>query len=115
MKQDYYASSVQSQLVDLLSAPPSIIHAPFDHVKDWDAFKGPCLEYTIFAHKKEIPGAKESLVKNTGEILDLARSHEKCYGACVEPSIENPDELVIFLSWPTVEVRLFDVIYELIG
>jgi hypothetical protein len=80
-----------------------VVHVPFKPFPPGAASDGPIVEYTVFTAKKE-PGSKEGLEKTVKDILDLADKHPKCYGTAVGTCVENPDQLVLLLSWPTVEV-----------
>jgi len=102
-KHESYGPFIE-KFVSLLSGPPTIIHVPIKPEPPNKAIEGPIVEFTLF-DPNDAPNAKEELLKVTKEILDLADKHPKCYGTALGNSIEKPDQLVLLLSWPTVEAH----------
>jgi hypothetical protein len=103
MKNSTYQPFVE-QLLSLLSGPLTMVHVPFKPFPPGPALNGPVVEYTLFNPKSET-GAKEELAAVTKDILDLADKHPLCHGTALGPAVEDPEQLVLLLSWPTVEVR----------
>ena len=102
MKSAHYGPFLE-KFVALLSAPPTLIHVPIKPEPPCKAIEGPVVEFTLF-YPNTSPNAKEELQKVTKDMLELADKHPKCYGTAVGTSLENPDEIVLLLSWPTLEV-----------
>jgi len=105
-KQPHYKPFTEELLALLTGSEPiKFIHVPFKPFPPSNALQGPIVEYTLFNTKTSDPNAKEELEKVTKEILDLADKHPKCHGTAFAPAVENPDQLVLLLSWPTVEAH----------
>jgi len=103
MKNSTYQPFVE-QLLSLLSGPLTMVHVPFKPFPPGPALNGPVVEYTLFNPKSET-GAKEELAAVTKDILDLADKHPLCHGTALGPAVEDPEQLVLLLSWPTVEAH----------
>jgi len=88
----------------LVLTPPSLFHVPFEPFPPIDAMKGPVIELAFFIANEE-PGAKEEVFKGAQKILALTRNH-KCTGTAFGFSVEEPNKLVLALSWPSREAHI---------
>jgi len=66
--------------------------------------KGPVIEVAYFIANDE-PNAKEEVSKGAQKILALTRKH-KCTGTASGFSVEEPNKLVLILSWPSREAHV---------